>query len=139
MSKNDISKNDIVCGNGDCSMDKEKLLSKYTPLTESACYMLLAIAQEPRHGYGIMQYTKLVTDNKVTLGNGLLYGMLAKMNTDGLIEIKYQNEKKIYELTPLGTDVLIQEKERLKILLLNLEHSLLTEGGTIHENKVDTN
>lgn len=134
-----LPKDDIICGNGDCSMDKEKLLIKYMSLTESACYMLLSIAQEPRHGYGIMQHTKLVTDNKVTLGNELLYGMLAKMNTDGLIEIKYQNEKKIYVLTPLGTDVLIQEKERLKKLLLNLEQSLLTEEGTALENNADIN
>ncbi len=50
--------------------DPEALL----PLTSAVFYILLALADAERHGYGIMQEIALRTDGKVHMGPGTLYG-----------------------------------------------------------------
>lgn len=96
-------------------MDKhiEKI---YCPMTESAFYILLSLQQE-RHGYGITQRVKELTDDHITIGPGTMYGTLSRMEKDGLIRFTQEREKrKYYLITPLGTEVLNREKERIRHL-----------------------
>lgn len=88
----------------------------YCPMTESAFYILLSLQQE-RHGYGITQRVKELTKNHIVIGPGTMYGTLAKMEKDGLIELtKVAEKRKYYRITPLGMEVLNREKERIRYL-----------------------
>jgi len=91
-----------------------QVLTKYIPMTETGCYILLSIADTPKHGYAIVQYVRAITNERITLGNGTLYGTISKMEKDQLIHMILDNDKKkTYEITELGRQVLLTEKERI--------------------------
>ena len=103
-------------------------MEKNTPLTEALFYILLSV-RKPNHGYGIIQEVEKLTDKRVVLGPGTLYGAIQTMTAKGWIEI-YSEEtdsrkKKEYLITDLGKAVFAEEKQRLKELLRNAE---LMEG-----------
>lgn len=90
-------------------------------LTEAVYYILLAL-YTPRHGYGIMQYVKEISDERVNLGPGTLYGAINTMLTKGWIKAVLTEEdsrKKEYEITNLGRDIVIDEIKRLEELIYN--------------------
>jgi DNA-binding PadR family transcriptional regulator len=53
-------------------------------MTEQAYLVLLALADGPRHGYGIVQEVERISDGDVRLGAGTLYGVI-----DRLVEVGY--------------------------------------------------
>ena len=94
-------------------MGPDKLLKAYIPMSETAYYILLSLVS-PRHGYGIMQHVAELTDNRILLGAGTLYGSLSKMERDSLIQfLKGENKRKIYEITDFGVMVLEAEIKRI--------------------------
>lgn len=104
-------------------MDMEKVLKTYMPMTETAFYILLSL-KVPRHGYGIIKYVEELTEGRLVLGSGTIYGTLTKMQRDGIITV-YADEKrkKIYEVTEVGKALMRHEITRLKELHANaLEH-----------------
>ena len=97
----------------------------YVPMTETGFYILLCL-QTPNHGYGIVQKVKELTEDEVVLGPGTMYGSLAKMEKDGLIEFVLEEEKrKIYQITELGKEVLEQELRRINRLYRNAQEAAL--------------
>ncbi|MCF1584389.1 PadR family transcriptional regulator [Tetragenococcus koreensis] len=99
----------------------EKIKRIYVPMTETAFYILLSL-KTPRYGYLIMQHIEELTNGRIKMGAGTLYGGLSKMQKDGLIEIvKVENKRKIYQITALGNHLLNIEKERIKELYKNAE------------------
>jgi len=103
-------------------MQDKEILLKYVPMTETGCYILLAIAQMPKHGYAIVQYVRSITNGRITLGNGTLYGTISKMEKDGLITMIVDDEKKkIYKITILGEKILLKEKTRISELNKHLK------------------
>jgi len=52
---------------------------KNEPLTESYFYILLCLLEGPNHGYGIMQKVKELSDARVTIGSGTMYGATGNM------------------------------------------------------------
>lgn len=97
----------------------EKLFKKYIPMTETAFYILLSLT-EPSHGYGIIKRVEELTNGRLKLGSGTIYGTLTKMQNDGLI-IVFSDEKRktIYEITGPGKNVMQVEIIRLKELHTN--------------------
>lgn len=93
----------------------EKMIQKYIPLTEATYYILLSMI-EPIHGYKLMQNVEEMTEGKVKLGPGTLYGATSKLVKDGLIkQVSTEEERrKSYKLTELGRQILKLEYERLK-------------------------
>lgn len=93
-----------------------------TPLTEALFYILLA-ARTPNHGYGIIQDVSEMTDGRVTLGPGTLYGAINSMLTKGWINLysedKESRKKKEYLITDIGKEVFQNEVKRLKELVKN--------------------
>ena len=82
---------------------------KFLPLSE-ATYLILASLTEPRHGYGIMQDVEAVSDGRVKLGPGTLYGALTNLLKGRLIRRSGEtgagsDRRKVYALTPLGERV----------------------------------
>ena len=54
-------------------------------LTEGVYYILLSL-QKPLHGYGIIQFVKEMSNHRVVLGPGTLYGAINTMLARGWIE-----------------------------------------------------
>ena len=88
-------------------------------LTEAVYYILLALV-EPIHGYGIMQQTATLSNGRVRLSAGTLYGALASLLDKGWIEqLPEEGRKKGYIITAEGRAVLEQELQRLSELVEN--------------------
>ena len=96
-----------------------KLKRIYVPMTETGFYILFCL-QKPQHGYGIGLQVKKMTDGEVSICAGTMYGTLSKMEKDGLIAFFAEKEKrKLYQITPLGRDILDLEIQRIKRLYRN--------------------
>jgi len=107
--------------------------ARFMPLTEATYFVLVSLV-EPRHGYGIMQNTAVISRKTVSLGPGTLYGALTNLLKQGLIERVGEQEsegerRKVYGLTRLGKQVLALEVERLAGLSLIGERVLRKIGG----------
>jgi DNA-binding PadR family transcriptional regulator len=97
----------------------KKLIDKYVPMTETAYYILLALASE-MHGYGIKGHVDDLTEGRLKLGAGTIYGTLSKMEKDGLIRaVKEYDRRRTYIRTETGTKLLIIEAERLREMVKN--------------------
>ena len=92
---------------------------KEAPLTEAVYYILLAL-RTPNHGYGIIQDVLEMTDGRVNLGPGTLYGAINSLLEKGWIKL-YSEEKKSYIITSLGVEAFKREVERLNELIKNGE------------------
>ncbi len=93
----------------------------YVPMTETGFYILLCL-QTPKHGYGIVQKVKEITNGDICLAPGTMYGSLSKMEKDGLIRFLREEEKrKIYTITDLGNEVLNIEMNRIERLYKNMK------------------
>ncbi|WBW97639.1 PadR family transcriptional regulator [Oceanirhabdus sp. W0125-5] len=100
-------------------MEDKKVYKKYLPMTESTYYILLSLTEE-RHGYSIMQHVDKITNSRLKLGPGTLYGVLSKMEKESVIKITREEDKrKYYILNDLGKKLLFLEIERLKELYTN--------------------
>ncbi len=89
------------------------------PLTEAVFYILVAL-HKPMHGYGIMQFVKEISKERVTLGPGTLYGAITTLLEKGWIAAVgngADNRKKEYEITAKGRIVVADELTRLQELV----------------------
>ena len=67
-------------------MTKHQSPQELLPLTPPVFHILLALAEEERHGYGIMRDVAQQTDGALQLGPGTLYGCLKRMLAAQLVE-----------------------------------------------------
>jgi DNA-binding PadR family transcriptional regulator len=96
-------------------------------MTETGFYILFCL-RKPQHGYGIGQQVKKLTNGDVTISPGTMYGTLSKMEKDGLIVFCREEEKrKLYQITPLGQEVLDVEIHRIERLYKNSQEDLYHE------------
>lgn len=97
----------------------DKLLKKYAPMTETAFYILFNLQTE-NHGYNITKEVAKLTQQEVIIGAGTMYGSLGKFEKDGLIALSHQEEnRKYYQLTALGKELLAMERKRIDRLYQN--------------------
>jgi len=96
-------------------------LSPFLPLSPAALHILLSLAGEDRHGYGIMQEVARQSDGQYKLGPGTLYDNLQKLMTQGIVRESERKRvegddprRRYYRLTPLGRSILAAEVERLE-------------------------
>jgi DNA-binding PadR family transcriptional regulator len=83
--------------------------------------ILLALADQPLHGYGIMNDVLARTDGRVKLWPGMLYGSLKRLTDAGLVEEtdapsgapRDRMERRYYRITPAGRRALRAETNRL--------------------------
>lgn len=90
-------------------------------LTEAVYYILLSL-YNPMHGYGIMQNIKELSNGRVSLGAGTLYGAINTLLEKGWVipvENKEDTRKKDYQITSLGKETVEAEILRLKELIKN--------------------
>ena len=90
-------------------------------LTEAVFYILLSL-QKPLHGYGIIQNVEQLSNGRVKLAAGTLYGALNSLVDKGWIDALPENpesRKKEYVITNNGLAVLKEELARLSELVDN--------------------
>jgi DNA-binding PadR family transcriptional regulator len=90
-------------------------------LTEAVYYILLAL-HTPMHGYGIMQFVKEISNGRVNLGPGTLYGAINTMLTKAWIKAladSSDSRKKEYIITEEGRKIVLEEIKRLEELISN--------------------
>ncbi len=98
-----------------------KEFSKHLPLTEATYYIMLVLVT-PKHGYAVMQTVEEISGGTVRLAPGTLYGAFTTLEQNKLITMVDKKERrKIYQITENGTQVLLGQVERLKIMLKNAE------------------
>ena len=95
------------------------------PLTPAVLHILLALADEERHGYGIMREVEERTGGETRMGPGTLYGSIKRMLADGLIEESDERpdpamddqRRRYYRITDFGRRVAGAEAERLQSIV----------------------
>jgi DNA-binding PadR family transcriptional regulator len=90
------------------------------PLTEPVLLILVSLAGEPRHGYSILKDVERMSNGRVVLSTGTLYGALRRLLDDEWIERFEEREssrgRQAYRLTPVGRRSLQGEVDRMKHL-----------------------
>ena len=95
-------------------------LSPYLPLSAATLHVLLALAGEDRHGYGIMQEVARQSDGQYKLGPGTLYDNLQKLMNQAMVEEAPRRSpgddprRRYYRLNSFGRAVLSAEIARLE-------------------------
>ena len=95
-------------------------LTPFLPLSPAALHILLSLAAEDRHGYGIMLEVARQSENQYKLGPGTLYDNLQKLMEQGMVEnaqrksAKDDPRRRYYRLTRFGRTVLAAEIARLE-------------------------
>lgn len=96
-------------------------LDRHLPLSPAVFHLLLALAEEERHGYAIMRDIEERTDGLVKVGPGMLYGSIKWLLEERLIEEaprrvakKEDERRKYYRLTGDGLTVVKAEASRLE-------------------------
>lgn len=103
-------------------------------LTESTYYVLLSLTT-PKHGYAMMQQIEQLTDGRVRMGPGTMYGVLKNLLEKGWIKIVEEaGRQKIYGLTTNGYEVCLAERARLSQVLQHADD--LLKGAT--DEKIQT-
>ena len=93
---------------------------KLEPLSEAVLLILVSLAEQPRHGYSILKNVEEMSDGRVTLSTGTLYGALRRLLEDRWIErfkeVESSRGRQAYRLTARGRQILRTEVGRLKHL-----------------------
>lgn len=102
-------------------MNLEKIRRRFIPMSETMLYILLSLREE-RHGYGVMQHVRELTSGRIVLGAGTIYQSLQKLEADGLIcPTREVERKKLYRITDVGEQILVEEARRIREIHANLE------------------
>jgi DNA-binding PadR family transcriptional regulator len=111
------------------------------PMTETTFFILLSLAPGPSHGYAIMKDVQQLSQARVVLSTGTLYGALKRLLELGWIErtgapMEGENgrERKSYRLSQLGQVALDGEIERLNGLLSAAGQRMVGKPNVLHDN-----
>ena len=102
----------------------------FLPLAPAALHIVLSLAGEDRHGYGIMQEIARQSEGNYKLGPGTLYDNLQKLMANGIVDdapAPSSNDdprRKYYRLTTLGRGVLTAEVARLESVIRDAKRQL---------------
>jgi DNA-binding PadR family transcriptional regulator len=95
------------------------VFDEFLPLAPAALHILLSLAAEERHGYGIMLDVARQTEGRYKLGPGTLYDNLQKLMKQRMVQdaagpaANEDPRRRYYRLTKLGRGVLSAEISRL--------------------------
>jgi DNA-binding PadR family transcriptional regulator len=88
-------------------------------VTEQALFILASLVQGELHGYGIARDVEELSQGRVKLTAGTLYGALNRLSDEALVEPAGERQvqgrrRRYYRLTAAGHTVLTAEVERLR-------------------------
>jgi DNA-binding PadR family transcriptional regulator len=95
------------------------------PLKPVELELLLALVEDERHGYALVQQIAERTDGVVQLEPGNLYRIIKRMLADGLVQeasrkaiaADSDERRRYYRLTPFGSRVVDAELQRIRSVL----------------------
>ncbi|MEO8027235.1 MAG: PadR family transcriptional regulator [Bryobacteraceae bacterium] len=104
-------------------------IEAFLPLKPNWFHILLSLAAQDQHGYGIMQDVLSRTHGKLRLWPATLYGTIKKLIEEGLIEETGERpapefddaRRRYYRLSSFGREVLDAESRRLRDLVQMIE------------------
>ena len=90
-----------------------------TPLREPTFLILTALAGGPLHGYGLIAEVDRLSDGRISLRPGTLYGALDRLVDAGLVRVDHEEIvegrlRRYYRLAEPGGEVLAAETERMR-------------------------
>ena len=108
----------------------------HEPLSESAWFVLLALGDGPRHGYAILKDIEAISQGRVRLSTGTLFGIIRRFLELGWIRPAADpepqrnfRERRAYKLTAAGRRVALAEAHRLeKLARLGRRHFAADEA-----------
>jgi DNA-binding PadR family transcriptional regulator len=88
-------------------------------MREPTYFLLAGLLDGPRHGYAIAQLARELSDGRVGLTAGTLYGALERLSDQGLIRPVEDlrvggRRRRVYDLTEEGRTQLVEEAQRLR-------------------------
>jgi DNA-binding PadR family transcriptional regulator len=88
-------------------------------LREPTFLVLTALAEQPQHGYGVMEDVRRISEGRVRLRAGTLYAVLDRLRVEGLVEVDREEIvqsrlRRYYRITGLGAQRLAEEVTRLR-------------------------
>jgi DNA-binding PadR family transcriptional regulator len=97
----------------------------FLPLPSATFHILMAVAEEDRHGYAIIQDVAARTNGELKLSAGTLYRSIQRMLEQGLVTETQERpapelddeRRRYYRITPLGTAVAKAEATRMAKLV----------------------
>jgi DNA-binding PadR family transcriptional regulator len=98
-------------------------VEQHLPLSPATLHILLALAGEDLHGYGIMQSVSQHSGGRYRIGPGTLYDSLERLAVQGIVtEVNSgapdaDSRRRYYRLTSLGRRVLLAELDRLEAVV----------------------
>ena len=126
------------------SKPRSEIYGDLLPLREPTFFILLALSPQPKHGYAILKDVERLSEGRVQLSTGTLYGALARLLEQAVIQpsagISDQESallddqqggrpRRYYELTAFGRRLLSQEVTRLSALVALAHRQLGPQGG----------
>lgn len=119
-------------------MTRSPNVESLLPLPEATFHILLALAENDRHGYGILQDVAARTGGRVRLGAGTLYRTIQRLLEQGLIRETRErppaeeddDRRRYYRLTPAGREAARAELTRLRELVELARTSGLPEAAS---------
>lgn len=101
------------------------MVEEFLPLPASVMHIIVALAEDEKHGYAIMRDVEELSGGAVRMGSGTLYGSLKRMLDQGLVEEADERpdpalddqRRRYYRLTALGREVGAAEHARLAALI----------------------
>ncbi|MEU8922900.1 PadR family transcriptional regulator [Kitasatospora sp. NPDC048545] len=98
-------------------------------MQEPTLLLLTALADAPRHGYALIQEVAAISDGRVKMRTGTLYGALDRLLGQGLIEVAAEEvvdgrARRTYALTGAGREALAAEAGRLRAVATEAERRL---------------
>ncbi|GIG90546.1 PadR family transcriptional regulator [Plantactinospora endophytica] len=103
-------------------------------ISEQTFLILSALADQPRHGYALVTEVAQMTDGRIRLRAGTLYGALDRLVTQGLIapdhdEVENGRLRRFYRLTDTGADAIRAESRRMASAIRLAEERLNKRAG----------
>jgi DNA-binding PadR family transcriptional regulator len=107
------------------SRDERAEIDALLPLPLATFHILLALSDDDRHGYAILQEVERRTGGELRLSAGTLYRSIQRMLEDGLIVERRERpapeqddeRRRYYRITPLGSAAARGEAARLSALV----------------------
>lgn len=87
-------------------------------MQEPTLLVLTALADRPRHGCALAQELLTISQGRVRLRTGTLYGSLERLQEEGMIEVFSEERvegrlRRTYTLSPTGRDALAAEVRKI--------------------------
>jgi DNA-binding PadR family transcriptional regulator len=114
--------------------DRYMVIGMATEVREPTFLVLVALADGPRHGYGVIQDVERLSDGRVKLRAGTLYAMLDRLSSDGLIGSAGEERvdgrlRRYYRLTNRGSAILEAESHQRAALAREALRRLQPKSG----------